>query len=334
MNISRWMKLENSITRKTWLFNTINTIERNISDDLFISRISFEPRSIGILKRFNKEYKVNTGLFLFNTELLEYPNIKYNMNKIKKSKRLKNKFGQIFIEELEIDNSISPIMVLNDLLEREFKEKQKIRITFDITSFPRNELLNILYYLRNHEKSIKLRILYLSPRKYGKWLTKGYKSYITLPFFEGPKTIEKRIGLFILTGFEYERAISLIDEIEPSTLILGKPIPGTHRKFKDASEKIVDLIPKARKIFTKIHEVPANNPFKCKKIIQKLIKDNSGDYDFILTVLGTKLEAIGAFLAYEENPNFRIISSIPFVYNYESYSKGCRDIYEILLKPA
>jgi hypothetical protein len=47
--------------------------------------------------------------------------------------------------------------------------------------------------------------------------------------------------------------------------------------------------------------------------------------------MGTKLETLGVYLAYEENPNFRIVYPLPLIYNVVDYSYGCRDIYEILL---
>ena len=47
--------------------------------------------------------------------------------------------------------------------------------------------------------------------------------------------------------------------------------------------------------------------------------------------MGTKLEALGIYLAYKENPNFRIIYPIPLTYNVVNYSHGCRDLYEIFL---
>jgi hypothetical protein len=47
---------------------------------------------------------------------------------------------------------------------------------------------------------------------------------------------------------------------------------------------------------------------------------------------GQKLGVVGLYLAYEENPIFRIIYTYTMLYNVEHYSTGCRDIYQVILE--
>jgi hypothetical protein len=110
------------------------------------------------------------------------------------------------------------------------------------------------------------------------------------PYYEGPNSFKKPIALIIFTGLELDRVLNLIQEIEPSFLILLNPFPGT-----------IDIVDKSRDIIEKI------------KSTQKI---------------NTKIEVFAILLAYLANPSFRVVYSIPMEYDTENYSKGCFEIYE------
>jgi len=310
---------------------TLKTTEDSINDDLYISCISYEQRTTGILEKLDKKYKVDTGLFITNEKFIKYLEVKENENKIKNILKKSSNFGHTEFFLTSIDNPIKIILEIDKIIKKRFADKNKINVTFDITTFPRGEFLTILYFLRHLQNINLLRILYVSPKNYGNWLSKGYSRSMIPPFFEGPCHFEKKTALFILTGFEYDRAIELVDELEPTSLILGRPSPGTSEIFRDASEEIINKIKRYRRIIGDIHNIPANNPFLCKESIEKIIMKNIENYDFYIAPLGTKLEAMGVYLAYEKNQNFRIIYPLPLVYNIGDYSEGKRDVYEILL---
>lgn len=140
----------------------------------------------------------------------------------------------------------------------------------------------------------------------------------------------------MLTGFEYDRSVSLIDDLGPAAILIGKPEPGTSPEFKDFSNRIVNRIKMTRNIHSEIFKMPANNPFECKRQLDSIMDKYSAQYDFFVAPMGPKLEAIGTYLSYEANeekPKFRVMHSIPLVYNIGSYSHGCRDLYEIVLPP-
>ncbi|MFW9875131.1 MAG: hypothetical protein ACFFG0_18655 [Candidatus Thorarchaeota archaeon] len=313
----------------------LKTIENN-PDDIYISCISYESRTLGVLKKLSKEYKCNLGLFIFNKKFK-------HLNKVKKHYELIEKIinnKEIFLEKKELDCSIeNPVRTILQI-DKSFKNlsknnnyDKKLNITLDISTFPRGELLSILFYLRNLKNIESLRILYISPKDYGIWLSKGYKRSIIPPFFEGPPTFEKKVGLLIITGFEDERPLELIDDIEPSFLILGRSNPGTSDIFSKFNKEIVDKINSRRKIESVIKDIPTDNPFDCKIKIKEIINEYSEKYNFYITSLITKLSVLGTFLAYEEmknEPNFRLIYPIPIVYNIKDYSTGCRDVYQII----
>lgn len=325
ISVNKWNDIKYNVT----------TIQEDIADDLFISCISYEPRTIGILKKLDKDYKADMGLFVINEKFEKFSKVQENKKAINDILAKSSFFDNSRYLLSSIDNPIKIIIEIDKILKTSFANKRRINITFDVTTFPRGELLTVIYYLRHLAMIGSLRTLYVSPEKYGDWLTEGYKYSTIPPFFEGPPTFERKTALFILTGFEYDRAVSLIEDVEPSALILGRPIPGTSDEFRDTSERIIDKLRRTRKIVSAIYDIPANNPFSCREILEDIIQEHSKSYDFFVAIMGTKLEVLGAYLAYEareQNPIFRIIYPIPLVYNIGDYSFGCRDVYEIILK--
>lgn len=310
----------------------ITKIKKDVPDDLFIACISYEPRTIGILKKLDDNYKANVSVFVTNKKVESFTKLQKYKDQVKNILESKSYFRKTEDVSLFIDNPIQIIIEIDKIIKNILPGRQNINITLDITTFPRNELLVLIYYLRHLIKVKTLRILYISPTEYGDWLTDGYRYSMVPPFFEGEQPAsEKKTALFILTGFEYGRAVSLIDDIEPSILLLGRPRPGTSKDFGETSEKIINKIKRTRRVKSEVYDVPANNPLLCRDRIEEIFQQNS-NYNIYVAPMGTKLEVLGVYLDYEKNTNFRVICPLPLIYNVGDYSRGCRDIYEISLK--
>jgi len=309
----------------------ITKIRKDVPDDLFIACISYEPRTLGVLKKLNDNYEASIGIFAVNKKFGNYTKVREHEEQVKKILESKSYFRRSMNITSFIDNPIQIIVDIDKIIKNAFSCKEDINITLDITTFPRDELLVLIYYLRHLSKVQMIRILYTSPKKYGDWLSDGYRYSMTPPFFEGVPASEKKTALLILTGFEYGRAVSLIDDIEPSALFLGRPRPGTSEDFSESSEEIINMIKRTRRTAVETFDVPANNPFLSKSSIEKILQHNS-NYSFYVAPMGTKLEVLGIYLAYEKNPSFRVVYPLPLVYNIRNYSMGYRDIYEIFLE--
>lgn len=321
------------IDRKKWSDpdTSIISIDPNISDDIFIACISYEPRTTAILEKLDKKYKAEMGVFILNERFKDYENVKNNLSVCNNIiDRGNNFFSTLWIPSA-LENPIKIIIELERIIRDKFVHKSDLSITIDVSTIPRGELLTILYYLRNHKNIKNIRILYVSPEEYGDWLTEGYVGSTIPPFFEGTKCFDKKTALFIMTGFELARPLGLIEDLEPSLIIFGSPEPGTSDIFLKQSQLIIEKLKNSRKVDVEYFKIPANNSNAAKKEIINIIKNHSKEFDVYVSVLGPKIELIGAYLAYEENPTFRMIYPIPLLYNVGDYSCGCRDIYEFYL---
>jgi hypothetical protein len=311
---------------------SISTIEPGISDDLFISCVGFEPRTIAVLSRLGKNYNAKSGLFLINDEFSKFHKFANYIAYIHDICKKEEFFNTYEIFGLSFDNPIKIIKKIDDIVEKYLP--QKLNVTMDITTFPRHELLTTLYYLRHSSLLKRLRILYVTPKKYGNWLSRGYKRFMLLPFFQGPSTFHNKVALLVLTGFEKERAISLIDDLEPSAVFLAMAEPGTAPQFQETSRQTVNRIKELRQIYNEIFFISGNDPFKCRDSLIEIMDRCSPEYDFFVAPIGPKLTVLGLYLAYEKKPNFRIVYPFTQTYNIEHYSSGCRNVYEIILNNA
>jgi hypothetical protein len=321
------------VLKKRWsdISSKITSIVPDQSDDIFISCISYEPRTIAILEKLDKKYKAEIGVFIINTPFENYENVQENLKKCHRIIEKGNNFFTVLQITSALENPIKVITELERIIQQNFEHKSYLSVTIDVSTIPRGELLTILYYLRKHNKIQSIRILYVSPEKYGDWLSEGYAGSTIPPFFEGTKCFDKKTALLILTGFELSRPLGLIEDLEPSLIIFGSPEPGTAAVFLKQSQVIVEKLKTIRKINFEYYKIPANNAVNAKNQIQSIIKKYSQDYDFYVSVLGPKIELIGAYLAYEEKPTFRMIYPMPRLYNIGNYSSGCLEIFEFLL---
>lgn len=297
-------------------------------DEYYIFCLSFEERSISALHYFDDEYSIKKIILLNNKGIKGVENTIKNHKRANFILRSYKNIDCIEYIDLELENPISMILKINDMLKKE--SCNMFNITIDITTIPKHQLLVLLYFLRNSKIINKIRLLYSRPLEYGSWLSSGYDKSLLLPFFEGPISLENKLALLVLSGYEPERILHLIDDIEPSATFIASSSPGTAPRFIELGRETAELVHTLRDIQTELWEIPANDPFECREIITRKL-DEYKDYDFFVAPVGPKLVVIGLYLAYEKHKNFRIIYPFPALYNTEDYSSGFDGLYEIIL---
>ncbi len=295
--------------------------------DLYISCLSFEERSIGFINKAGKDFQISSCLTFINEDVVKdsdsFNKNLQNFEELLKSFKLNNKTIKTTIE--------NPSKIILEI-ERTLKKKNQgdstegYEILIDITAFPRGQLFTLLFYLFKSTSIKLINIVYTSPIKYSPPLSYGYKGFLIPPYYEGPNSFKKPIALIIFTGLELDRVLNLIQEIEPSFLILLNPFPGTI-DIVDKSRDIIEKILSTQKISTKVFDITSNNPIKCMDEFKDILNIFQ-NHDFYVSVMGPKIEVFAIILAYLANPSFRVVYAIPMEYDTENYSKGCFEIYE------
>ena len=225
--------------------------------------------------------------------------------------------------ELHFDNSLEVLERLQ-LIIRGLVVAKEDSVVVDISTFTHEVLLiliKIIYINKNNFRHIFF--IYNGAEKYESWLSKGcreVRNVIGYPGFFDPM---QKYHLVILTGFEWERAIRLVDLLEPDILSVGigkEPTNLNHQKnmtkFKNDFENWIKILKNVRyKQFD----------FSCSRIdstffaLQKILIESPLD-NFIFVPLNTKLSTISTALVALRNSKVQVCYPIPEIYNM-SYSE-------------
>lgn len=298
------------------------------ADSLLILSASYEDRCVAVTENFNSKYQCENTLVFWNEEVINRGKTKENLDKLLKRAESFSKCTKDIKTSLESPRNI--ISAMHKYISRETINFENKCITIDITTFPRQELLLLLRYMKMLNPNGKMRILYTKPQGYGEWLSKGFKGVITFPSFAGTQIPGRKKLLIILTGFEEERMQKLWEEHEPSKTILIIGNPPTSNEFLAINKlKSSMLLNISKYVFEE--QAPANDPFKFFEVMENILNEHKKNYNIFVSPLNTKIQTVGLFLLFEKYNWFQITIALPNDYNVESYSSGQDEIYEFYI---
>jgi hypothetical protein len=305
--------------------NKLNSINESEPDDLFLTSAGFESRALSGARSLSDEYSAEQGIIYVNKEYFEHHETEETVDNLER------------LEEILHDHCSSVDVVMGSWLEadeqlyslktgfEDLKKKQSLRVTADITTFNREALLvafNILYSFTN---DLTTRILYISPEEHGEWLSRGHQFVRNIIGFAGIQNSSDPTLLIILTGFEQDRTINTIEEIEPAKVLLGIGDPPTKQSFlkRNRQRQELALSRQDSAEFT----FPANSISGAEEAVKQVISENISEYNIVISPMSTKLSTLGVWKAAREFPGVQVVYTIPGEYNLESYSSGSESIY-------
>ncbi len=200
------------------------------------------------------------------------------------------------------------------------KMDRNIDYLLDISCFNRENLFTFLWASqigRVYYPSVCFS--YCSPKTYGPWLSAKYDRARNLLGFSGSDEPLPKRHLICCVGYESERAVQVIEAIEPSsvTLVLGST--PTRAEFLERNQAAVE-------------EVMGSSNYNIKQIN---VVDPNSSYDDLLSIVNelpqytsihfatfnTKVSCLAAFSLWLKRPDIRIWNSTPKLYN-PCYSDG------------
>lgn len=309
---------------------TIQNPNGNTEDDLFLVSAGFEDRSLEVANMLSSEYSADWGVVYVNSEFLSFPTEE-------KTKENLRKLQSILSEHCDNVDVIKggwleakeQLQSLRSGLEM-FEGRSGLDISIDVTSFNRESLfvaLNILYSLNN---DVSTRIFYVSPNEYGDWLSKGHRLVRNIIGFGGFQESNRQTLLIILTGFEEDRTLNTIEEIEPAKVLAGKGNPATQPSFLEKNEQ------EQQKVFSRqdtgIFEFPANDIGGTYEKLVEILDQYTPEYNIVLSPMSTKLSTLGVWKAARKFPECQVTYTIPVKYNLQGYSSGSETLYTCWLE--
>lgn len=291
--------------------------------DLFICCCSFETRCLSFLKNIDTE-KIGTGLIFYNKDCQEYM--------VENKEELGNLLGKKgeFVELLHSDPLYTADQMSGAL--DEFVTCGEIKsILLDITTFTHESLLIIIQLLHLKFLNINITCIYSNAKEYSsinkveeKWLSKGITEIRSVLGYAGSILPAKKTHLILIVGYEYERATSIINELEPNSISLGfgKSDNATTQKNQDANEHYVKLVERMTTNYINIDrfEIKCNNPYETQREIGEKCKKIE-NANILIVPLNNKISTIGVALAALENDDIQVCYAPAQIYNYYNYSE-------------
>lgn len=298
------------------------------SIDLFICSASFEERCFTLINNADLS-SIKTILVIINEDE-EYT---FN-NNVSKFPSGRNELRISFNDSHDVIEKFSTFFV-------DYFEKERNNIFIDITTFTHEGLLIILKMLQLYKnKYNNLTIGYIGAKEYStneaseekKWLSKGIKSIRSVIGYPGILEPSKSNHLVILFGFELERTLSLIEELDYEKISLGfgsesDSINTNHYKINKARhEELMLRYNDAGKF-----EISLRDPVKTKEMLSNFLKGYS-KYNNVIVPMSNKISTLGVALYAMENPKVQLCYIKPKEYNTLNYSIPSDDCYLVDLE--
>jgi hypothetical protein len=311
------------------LFKTqggLRTIREDSPDDLFLVCASYETRSIAVMQSLSSQYRSRRGIIYVNRELRETPkskNVEYNLSYLYET--LRKHCDAVAQVEGSWRDPRKQLTALRAALAPKDSNEVGWTITLDTTTFNRESLLTALALLRTHLPQSNLRITYTSPSDYGNWLSRGFRGVRNVMSFAGIQQASRPTLLVVLSGFEPERTLKLIEEHEPNKVLLGIGDPPTKEPFLEKNVIEQKLVFARQEV--ELFKLPVNDILDCWMYLESLFDSYKTTHNIVVAPMSTKLSTIGVYLLAEHHPEVQISCCIPGEYNTEDYSKGIDSIF-------
>jgi hypothetical protein len=303
--------------------NKIETMVKDEPDDVFICCGSPEERCKGTARKLAPNYKAKEVL------LLRYTNheSRKREDNIKEMKDRLKTVGKIV--EFVIDED-KPIPVIRDIVQEimdHIGTPEKSRVTIDFSTIIKWHLLILLKALDLNGIRGNARFLYTEPEDYMtdlfQPLSFGIRNIFPIPTYSGNFDFSKGSLLVLILGYEGDRALSLLEEMDPTKCLLLVAKPAYHPEWEgrteEMNEEIINTVGKAR-----IRYVDSRNPVLVSEQLKELLSNRTNaEYNHIISPLGTKPQTLGLYLYLSTDPpSTVVIYGSPSRHNELFYSKG------------
>lgn len=293
---------------------------------LFITFASFEERCLTAVLNLPHE-KIGMAVVLFN---------RANQNPV-----ISNNRQQIAVK---LGNAIKEVAVnLNDPFEiREQIEyvlknidKEFDQFVIDITTFTHEALAITVDLLSERWPNSPWSVLYNGASDYDAshknddevWLSRRPSSVRSVLGFSGEMHPSRKLHLFVLVGFEHERAHYAIETFEPNriTLAKGKKKDSVTEALAELNahffKKVDSFVNATAATYSSVKQVEFSptDSVKTQEIVQQVVSDNA-EFNTVVCPMNTKLSTLGVILAAMENPSIQLAYVPVDEYNEVAYA--------------
>ena len=316
--------------------------------DLFIASASYEERCLSLAQNIPHE-KINRAVIFYLHDFEEY--VATNLLRLEavfKTNNISNELVELFHNK-PIESSDRIIRCLdNYLLDGTVRE-----VIIDITAFTHEISLLLFMLFKRRYTEVSVTFAYSNAADYDyveneayhssdKWLSKGIGDIRSILGYPGDLLPTKKTHLIVIVGYEYDRALSVISDMEPTSLSLGfgksasftteiQNDRGKHYGAREHFDEVVRdsmaVVPKSR---TYTFDVSCNDPRQAYRDIKQHLEQTNAsikDKNIVLFAMNNKLSTLGVGLFALERDDIQLCYAPALLYNYSNYSMPGTNCY-------
>jgi len=308
--------------------------------DLLITFASYEERCLSLVQNIPKEKIKNAVIFyLSDYEKYTSDNLLCLQSILKRNNIINNTVSLCHKKPIVSFDRIV------EYLDACFSNGSVHNIIIDTTTFTHELLLVLLMLFKRKYIEANVTFAYSNAKDYDpqddasrspdKWLSKGIGEIRSILGYPGDILPARQTHLMIIVGYEYDRALSIISEIEPASLSLGfgksdsftteqddisNKHYGASEHFKEVVRDSMSFVPEDR-VYE--FEVSCNDPERASNDIRTHLKEKNKDIEgknIILFAMNNKPSTLGVGLLALERQDIQLCYAPALVYNFENYS--------------
>ena len=295
--------------------------------DVYLGSASFESRCLSVVKHLDL---MRVKQAIVGCSVRHLSAVQRNLNIMEamlgdRSSRL----------NLYADDPVRSLYNMGQVFDGIFESDPK-RVVMDITTFTREALLMLLLFLhRNMRARDSLELLYVPAMEYAvgeegsrKWLSKGTSEVRSVLGFPGEMRASRPTHMIVMAGFEFERAVEMVNICEPSFVSIGfgDRTEDATAYHQDLNEEVVERLSRA---FGDVDSFT----FRAYDIhgsifdLAKQIGRRAG-CNVVVAPMHTKISTVGAALLAIEDEYIQLCYAPAKVYNVDRYSVASQRYFQ------
>ena len=287
--------------------------------DVFLGSASFESRCLSVVENLDVS-RVDRAIVGCSAKHIGAVQRNFDI--------MEGMFGGKGIRlDLYADDPVGSFRNMGQVFDGLFENQPK-RVVMDITTFTREALLMLLLFLhRNMRSQDSLELLYVPAMDYSvgeegsrKWLSKGISEVRSVLGFPGEMKPSRPTHMIVMAGFEFERAVEMVNICEPSFVSIGfgDRTEDATAYHQDLNEEVVERLSRAFgevDSFTfRAYDIGGSRIDLANQIRRH------ADCNVVVAPMHTKISTVGAALLAIDDDRVQLCYAPAKIYNVEGYS--------------
>lgn len=214
-------------------------------------------------------------------------------------------------------------------------------IWIDISALPMQGICSTLAATRESNPALPVRVLYTEAAEYYPSLSEINNAGISAMSLEmSDNLIPKHFGgssgagatcLIVFAGYEKHRSVGVIDELNPSKLVLiyGRPERKKLQWRLDWSKKLHKLIKDERPTASEV--VPTFDPMISFRKLSEYYEFLFSDHTITVAPICSKMQCVACYLFWERYRDVQLVFPLPISYLPKRFSDGARTTFQFEL---